>query len=72
MNHTKNKVKRILTRNIIISSIIWASVIIACSLNKDNSNNEFLLILLSGFFVEFLRMTSSNKAIEKEYKEEEV
>ena len=72
MNHTKNKVKRILTRNIMISSMVWASVILASSLNTDSSNNEIMYILLSGFFIEFLRMTSSNKAIEKEYKQEEV
>ncbi len=61
----RKRVNQILTRNIIISSVIWASVILACTLNPVNSNKEILYILISGFFVEFLRMTSSNKLLKK-------
>jgi len=61
----KKKLNQMLTRNIIISSIVWASVILACSLNSEGSNKEITYILISGFFVEFLRITSSNKALKK-------
>ena len=65
MKNTK-KLNQMLTRNIIISSIVWASVILACSLNSEGSNKEIIYILISGFFVEFLRISSSNKSL-KEY-----
>ena len=64
MNNIK-KINQTLTRNLIISSIVWASVILGCSFNTGNSNKEILYILISGFFVEFLRITSSNKSLKK-------
>jgi len=69
--NTKKKVNRMLAINIIISSIVWASVILACALNPEGSSKKITLILISGFFVEFLRMTSSNKLVKKEINEEE-
>jgi len=69
--NTKNKINQTLTRNLIISSIIWASVILACSLNPGSSNKEILYILISGFFIEFLRIISSNKSLKKDIKEME-
>jgi hypothetical protein len=69
MKNTK-KLNQTLTRNLIISSIIWASVILACSLKSGSSNKEIIYILVSGFFVEFLRISSSNKSLKKYYEEE--
>ncbi len=63
---TKKKLNPILTRNLIISSIVWASVILACTLNEGNSKKEIVYILISGFFIEFLRISSFNKTINKE------
>jgi hypothetical protein len=65
MVNKKKKVNQILTRNQIISSIIWAIVILACSYSLERSNKEIIYILIAGFFVEFLRITSSNKALKK-------
>ena len=72
MENTKKKVNRILTRNLILSSIIWAIVILGCSFKLGSSNKEILYILLSGFFIEFLRISSSNKSLKKECKQEEI
>jgi hypothetical protein len=69
MENQKTKVNQILTRNLIISSIIWAVVIIACSYS---SNNKINYILLSGAFVELLRIISSNKEIKKVNNQEEI
>ena len=63
---TKKKIKRTLLRNLIISSIVWASVILFYAFNTDNSKKEMTMLLLSGFFIEFLRITSYNKSILKE------
>ena len=71
METQKKKVNQILTRNQIISSIIWAIVILACSYSLESSNKEIIYILIAGFFVEFLRITSSNKALKKANKQEE-
>ena len=62
MENQKKKVNQILARNLIISSIIWAVVIIACSYS---SNKEITNILIAGAFVELIRIFSSNKEIKK-------
>ncbi len=68
--NTKKKMNQALTRNQIISSIVWASVILGCSLNPGSSNKEIMYILLSGFFIEFLRISSFNKSVKKDNNEE--
>ena len=59
------KLNGALTRNQIISSIVWAIVIIACAYNSESGNKQITYILLSGFFIEFLRISSFNKSIKK-------
>ena len=49
------------SKNLIISSIVWASVIIACSAFSEGSNHQITYILLAGFFVEFIRINSAKK-----------
>ncbi len=68
--NTKKKMNQALTRNQIISSIVWASVILGCSLNPGSSNKQIMYILLSGFFIEFLRISSFNKSVKKDNDEE--
>ncbi len=63
--NTKKKMNQALTRNQIISSIVWAAVILACSFNQGSSNKQIMYILLSGFFIEFLRISSFNKSVKK-------
>jgi len=62
---TKKKLIRNTTRNQIISSVVWAIVIIACAYNSESGNKQITYILLSGFFIEFLRISSFNKSIKK-------
>jgi hypothetical protein len=71
MKNTK-KLNQMLTRNLIISSIVWASVILGCSLNSGSSNKEITYIPISGFFVEFLRITSYNKSLKKANNQEDI
>lgn len=66
----KMEINQILTRNQILSSIIWAIVILACSYVLESSNKGISYILIAGFFIEFLRITSSNKALKKANKQE--
>lgn len=65
MENTKTKIRSALTRNQIISSIVWAISILACSVTLENSGKEIMYILTAGFFIEFLRITSFNKMIRK-------
>ena len=65
----KMEINQILTRNQILSSIIWAIVILACSYVLESSNKGVIYILIAGFFIEFLRITSSNKALKKANKQ---
>jgi len=67
--NTKKKGNQTSARNLIISSIVWASVIIACAYNSGGSNKQITYILLSGFFIEFLRMSSQNKPLKNTKKE---
>lgn len=69
MENQKKKVNQILTRNQIISSIVWAIVIIACSYS---SNENISIILISGAVVELLRISSANNEIKKVNKQEGV
>ncbi|MGK0308664.1 MAG: hypothetical protein ACI8RP_001629 [Urechidicola sp.] len=69
MENTK-KENRALTRNLIFSSIVWAVVILGCSFNTGNSKKEITYIILSGFFIELLRMSSLNKSLKKDNKGE--
>jgi hypothetical protein len=62
MENKNKKVNQILARNQVISSIIWAIVILACAYS---SNKNITIILISGFFVEFLRISSANKSIKQ-------
>lgn len=71
MENKKKKVNQILTRNQIISSIVWAIVILACSYSLESANKAISYILIAGFFIEFLRITSSNKALKKANKQVE-
>ncbi|MGA8263634.1 MAG: hypothetical protein WB779_04250 [Ignavibacteriaceae bacterium] len=64
------EINQILTKNQILSSIIWAIVILACSYVLESSNKAISYILIAGFFIEFLRITSSNKALKKANKQE--
>jgi hypothetical protein len=64
------EINQILTRNQILSSIIWAVVILACSYVLGSANKGISYILIAGFFIEFLRITSSNKALKKANKQE--
>jgi hypothetical protein len=57
----KGNLKRSSAKNIIISSLVWASVIIACSAFTEGSNHQITYILLAGFFVEFIRINSASK-----------
>ena len=71
MENQKKKVNQILTRNQIISSIIWAIVILLSSYTLESSNQGITNILIAGFFVEFLRISSTNKTIKKAFKQHE-
>ena len=65
---TNKKINQTLTRNLIISSVVWAAVILSFSFNEGSSKKEIIYILLSGFFIEFLRISSFNKSLKKENK----
>ena len=72
MENQKKKVNQILTRNQIISSIIWAIVILLSSYTLESSNQGITNILIAGFFVEFLRISSTNKTIKKAFKQHKI
>jgi len=58
MENTK-KLIQILTRIQIISSIVWAILLIICYQILGESYKEISLILICGFFIEFLLISSS-------------
>ena len=65
MENTK-KLIQILTRIQIISSIIWAIILIVCYQILGESNKEISLILICGFFIEFLLISSSKNNLKKQ------
>ena len=64
MENTK-KLIQVLTRIQIISSIVWAILLITCYQVLGESNKEISLILICGFFIEFLLISSSKNNLKK-------
>lgn len=58
----KKKVNQVFSRIKVLSSIVWAVVILACAYQDFKDIN---IILISGFFIEFLALTSVSKDIQK-------
>jgi hypothetical protein len=64
MENTKTTIQ-ILTRIQIISSIVWAILLIVCYQVLGESYKEISLILICGFFIEFLLINSSKNNLKK-------
>ncbi len=64
MENTKTIIQ-ILTRIQIISSIVWAILLIVCYQVLGESYKEISLILICGFFIEFLLINSSKNNLKK-------
>jgi hypothetical protein len=64
MENTKKTIQ-ILTRIQIISSIVWAILLILCYQVLGESYKEISLILFCGFFIEFLLINSSKSNLKK-------
>ncbi|SFS30336.1 hypothetical protein SAMN04488006_0422 [Lutibacter maritimus] len=64
MENTR-KLIQILTRIQIISSIFWVILLIVCYQVLGESNKEISLILICGFFIEFLLISSSKNKLKK-------
>jgi len=65
--NNKKKVNQILTRIIMLSALIWATVLIVYGYRNQV---DFKLILISAAFVEFLQLSSSICQIRKTYRSE--
>lgn len=64
MENTKNTI-RILTKIQLISSIVWAITMLVCALVLKGSYREISLILICGYLVEFLLLSSSKNNLKK-------
>ena len=64
MENTKNTI-RILTKIQLISSIVWAITMLVCALVLKGSYREISLILICGYLVEFLLLSSSKSNLKK-------
>ncbi|SDX73115.1 hypothetical protein [Flavobacterium degerlachei] len=68
MENTK-KLIQILTRIQIISSIVWAILLIACYQVLGESYKEISIMLICGFFIEFLLISSSKNNLKNTKRE---
>ncbi len=64
MENTK-KIKQFLSNTIIINSIVWATVMIVSYIVLGDDYQKISYILLSGFFIEFLRINSAKNKLPK-------
>lgn len=64
MENTEKTIQ-ILTRIQMISSIVWAILLIVCYQVLGESYKEISLLLLCGFFIEFLLINSSKNDLKK-------
>ncbi len=59
------KTKKFLSKTIIINSIVWATVMIVSYFILGEAYKKISFILLSGFFIEFLRYNSAKNKLDK-------
>ena len=59
------KTKQFLSNTIIINSIVWATVMIVSYFILGEAYKKISFILLSGFFIEFLRYNSVKNKLDK-------
>ncbi|WP_034057196.1 hypothetical protein [Lacinutrix jangbogonensis] len=64
MVNTK-KTKQFLSNTLIINSIVWATVMLVSSFVLGEAYSKINFILLSGFFIEFMRYASAKNKLEK-------
>ena len=64
MENTK-KMKQFLSMTIIINSIVWETVMIVSYLILGDDYKKISYVLLSGFFIEFLRYISIKNKLDK-------
>ncbi|MFT6867512.1 MAG: hypothetical protein ACJA08_002355 [Cyclobacteriaceae bacterium] len=64
MEDTKRTIQ-VLTRIQIISSVIWATLLIVCHQVLGESFKGISRILICGFFIEFLLISSSKTNLKK-------
>ena len=62
MENTK-KLKQFLSNTILINSLVWATVMIVSYFILGENYQKINYILLSGFFIEFLRITSAKNKL---------
>lgn len=70
MENTQKSIQ-ILNRIQIISSIVWAILLITCHKVLGESYKEINLIFICGFFIEFLLISSSKNNLKKQNAETE-
>lgn len=66
------EVKQFLNNTIIINSIVWATVMVVSYLVLGAAYEKINLILLSGFFIEFMRYTSARNKMNRSAKKNEI
>jgi hypothetical protein len=59
------KTKQFLSNTLIINSIVWATVMIVSYFILGEAYKKINFILLSGFFIEFLRFNSAKNKLDK-------
>jgi len=64
MKNTK-KTKQFINNTIIINSIVWATVMLISYFILGEAYKKISYILLSGFFIEFLRYNSVKNKLNK-------
>mgnify|MGYP006939814531 CR=1 FL=1 len=62
MENTK-KITQFLSNTIIINSIVWATVMIVSYFILGDDYQKISYVLLSGFFIEFLRINSAKNKV---------
>jgi predicted tellurium resistance membrane protein TerC len=60
-----NQFNKILTRIQIISSLVWAILLLVSYKLLGEVNKEVTLVLICGFFIEFLLISSSKNNLKK-------
>ena len=60
-----NEFKQFINQSLIFNSVVWALVLISSYFLVEEPNSTFNLVLLTGFFVDFLRLSSTKNKLNK-------
>ena len=60
-----NEFKQFINQSLVFNSVVWALVLVSSYFLVEEPNETFNLVLLTAFFIDFLRLSSTKNKLNK-------